>query len=80
MTDYAPPTDGECADGSSECSVHWPCCQCPHEKHGRGAVYGMCLSCRSVEVEIFEVIGYRDLSHIGEHPRYPVGYGCEVCS
>lgn len=43
-------------------------------------VYGMCLSCRSVEVWLNNVAGYRDLSHIGEHPRYPVGHGCEVCS
>lgn len=43
-------------------------------------VYGMCLACRAIEVELFDVIGTRDLSHIGEHPRYPVGYGCEVCA
>lgn len=42
--------------------------------------YGMCLSCRSVEVEIYEVIGTRDFSNIGEHPEYPIGYGCEVCA
>lgn len=42
--------------------------------------YGMCLACRSIEVEIYDVCGTRDLSHMGEHPRYPVGYGCEVCA
>jgi hypothetical protein len=45
------------------------------------ATYGMCLACRSVEVELVNgVVGYRDLSYMGEHPRYPVGYGCEVCA
>jgi len=44
-------------------------------------VYGMCLSCRAVEVELVNgQIGTSDLSDIGEHPRYPVGYGCEVCA
>jgi hypothetical protein len=43
-------------------------------------IYGMCLACRSIEVCLNNVVGYRDLSHIGEHPRYPVGHGCEVCS
>ncbi len=43
-------------------------------------VYGMCLACRSVEVKLNEQTGTRDLSDIGEHPQYPVGYGCEVCS
>lgn len=43
-------------------------------------IYGMCLACRSVEVELVNgQIGTRDLSHIGEHEAYPVGYGCEVC-
>lgn len=42
--------------------------------------YGMCLACRSVEVEIYDVCGTRDMSWMGEHERYPVGYGCEVCS
>ena len=43
-------------------------------------VYGMCLACRSVEVKLDNLTGYRDLSSIGEHERYPVGYGCEACS
>lgn len=42
--------------------------------------YGMCLACRSIEVELFKVIGTRDFSNIGESDKYPVGYGCEVCS
>lgn len=42
--------------------------------------YGLCLSCRSVEVALLKVIGWRDLSDIGESDAYPVGYGCEVCS
>lgn len=42
--------------------------------------YGMCLACRSVEVEIYKVVGTRDFSWMGEHAHYPVGYGCEVCS
>lgn len=43
-------------------------------------VYGLCTSCRSVEVELVQVIGFRDLSYMGESDRYPVGYGCEVCA
>jgi hypothetical protein len=42
--------------------------------------YGLCTLCGSIEVELVEVIGTRDFSSIGEHPEYPVGYGCEVCS
>ncbi len=42
--------------------------------------YGMCLSCRSIEVALNKVIGTRDFSDIGESPVYPVGYGCEVCA
>lgn len=42
--------------------------------------YGLCTSCRSVEVELVQVIGTRDLSYMGENDRYPVGYGCEVCA
>jgi hypothetical protein len=41
---------------------------------------GMCLACRSIEVELNEVIGIRDFSDIGESSAYPVGHGCEVCS
>lgn len=43
-------------------------------------IYGMCLACRSIEVVLNEVVGTRDFSSIGEHPEYPVGYGCEACS
>jgi len=43
-------------------------------------IYGMCLACRAIEVELFDVIGTRDFSDIGESDKYPVGYGCEVCS
>ena len=42
--------------------------------------YGMCLSCRSIEVALDKVIGTRDFSDIGESAVYPVGYGCEVCA
>jgi hypothetical protein len=45
----------------------------------RTPVYGMCLSCRSIEVELNSVVGIRDFSNIGESAEYPVGYGCEVC-
>jgi hypothetical protein len=47
----------------------------------RKPVHGMCTHCGSVEVQLVNgVTGYRDLSDIGESDRYPVGYGCEVCS
>lgn len=42
--------------------------------------YGLCTRCGSIEVELVMVTGTRDLSGIGEHPEYPVGYGCELCS
>jgi hypothetical protein len=53
-----------------------------HGEEGRHLrpVYGMCLACRSMEVELNEVVGTRDLSSIGESDVYPVGYGCEVCA
>lgn len=44
------------------------------------ATYGLCTACGSVEVALVTVTGTRDLSGIGEHPEYPVGYGCEVCA
>jgi hypothetical protein len=43
-------------------------------------VYGMCTACGSVEVELMSATGQRDLSHMGESPNYPTGYGCEVCA
>lgn len=47
----------------------------------RKPVHGMCTHCGSIEVELVNgVTGYRDLSDMGEHERYPVGYGCEVCA
>lgn len=42
--------------------------------------YGLCTACGAVEVELNQQDGTRDLSHMGESDRYPVGYGCEVCS
>ena len=49
-------------------------------------VYGKCVGCGSVEVELTDWHGQTlDLSYMGEHPKYPkypkypVGYGCEVC-
>ena len=42
--------------------------------------YGMCTACGSVEVLLITPSGTRDLSHMGESDRYPVGYGCEVCA
>lgn len=46
----------------------------------REPVYGMYTGCGSVEVALVKPTGTRDLSHIGESPRYPTGHGCEVCS
>ena len=46
----------------------------------KAQVYGLCTACRSVEVALIEQAGTRDLSSIGEHPEYPIGYGCELCS
>lgn len=42
--------------------------------------YGMCIRCGAVETLLNKVTGHRDLSAIGEHPAYPTGYGCELCS
>ena len=44
------------------------------------ATYGLCTACGSVEVRLNKATGTRDLSSMGESPRYPIGYGCEVCS
>lgn len=46
----------------------------------REPTYGMCTACGSVEVALNAPHGTRDLSYMGESPRYPVGYGCEVCA
>ena len=46
----------------------------------REPVYGMCTGCGSVEVRLIRPHGTRDLSYMGESPKYPVGYGCEVCA
>jgi hypothetical protein len=46
----------------------------------REPVYGMCAACGSVEVELNQVDGHRDLSYIGESDKYPTGYGCEACN
>lgn len=43
-------------------------------------VYGQCTACGAIETALIRVDGYRDLTAIGEHPRYPVGHGCELCS
>lgn len=49
--------------------------------HGEPPIYGMCTSCGAVEVElVYGAYGTRDLSYMGEHPKYPVGHGCEVCA
>lgn len=45
----------------------------------RPRVYGMCLCCGSVEVELVTVTGTRDLSAMGESARYPTGFGCMAC-
>lgn len=42
--------------------------------------YGMCTACGAVEVALNMVTGFRDLSAIGEHEKYPTGYGCEMCA
>lgn len=41
---------------------------------------GRCLSCGAIETQLNRIAGYEDLSSIGESERYPVGYGCELCS
>jgi hypothetical protein len=41
--------------------------------------YGNCSRCGAIETSLNNVSGYRDLSGMGEHPWYPVGYGCELC-
>lgn len=41
--------------------------------------YGQCLSCRSIEVRLNNVLRVIDLSYMGESPLYPQGYGCELC-
>lgn len=42
-------------------------------------IYGMCIHCGAVEVKLNQLLGYKDLSDIGESNRYPYGNGCEVC-
>jgi membrane protease subunit (stomatin/prohibitin family) len=42
--------------------------------------YGACLNCGCIEVRLVTVIGYRDLSDMGESSTYPVGDTCEMCS
>lgn len=42
--------------------------------------YGKCGLCGCVEVALNKVAGFVDLSDIGESSRYPLGYGCELCS
>lgn len=49
-------------------------------ERGAEPTYGMCIRCGSIEVALVKVIGFRDLSRIGEHHAYPVGDGCETCS
>ena len=39
--------------------------------------YGHCTHCGSVEIELVQVDGWRDLDG---HEEYPYGYGCELCS
>jgi len=41
--------------------------------------YGLCTRCGAVETALTQVTGIRDLSHLGEAPDYPTGYGCELC-
>lgn len=43
-------------------------------------VNGMCLSCGAIETLLNKQTGTRDFSDIGEHPKYPTGYGCELCA
>jgi hypothetical protein len=42
-------------------------------------VYGQCIQCGCVEVELVKELGTQDLSEMGEAPEYPFGIGCEVC-
>ena len=50
------------------------------EQQPDGPVYGQCTACGAIEVALHNVTHHRDLSAIGESPRYPFGYGCELCS
>lgn len=43
-------------------------------------VYGHCTACGAIETNLVKPTGIRDLTAIGEHPAYPTGYGCELCS
>lgn len=52
----------------------------PTEGVGTPPAYGMCTACGAIETGLIRIDGYRDLSSIGEHPRYPFGHGCELCS
>lgn len=42
-------------------------------------VYGQCTRCGCVEVELVQQRGTQDLSEMGEDPKYPFGFPCEVC-
>lgn len=44
-------------------------------------IIGQCSACGSIEVHLVgNVLRTMDLSTMGESPRYPVGYGCELCA
>lgn len=68
------------AHNSGDCGSLCPICDFYDMQEVEPPTYGMCLACRSIEVALVKVIGTRDFSSIGEHPEYPVGYGCEVCA
>jgi hypothetical protein len=46
----------------------------------RATRIGQCTCCGAIEVVLDKVHGFVDCSVIGESARYPVGYGCELCS
>jgi hypothetical protein len=43
-------------------------------------LYGQCTYCGAIEVELKSYSGTKDYSAIGESSRYPIGFGCELCS
>jgi len=59
--------------------ITWPIVD-PYERNIMPEpVYGQCIQCGCVEVELDKQGGVQDLSHMGEDPKYPFGFPCEVC-
>ena len=72
--------DSKCERVYGGAGFGWSPCYCNSRPAEIQPTYGMCTACGSVEVALNRVTGTRDLSGMGESPRYPTGYGCEVCS